>query len=308
MQQKNMVEVVVGVIRNLSEDIFISKRQKNQFMPGFWELPGGKVENNEDHSSALIREIFEETGIKVEKCSLIQTIQQQYPEKMVNLSVYLIDQYSGIPVGKEGQEFSWCSIEKFSEYKLLPTMLKIIKRISLPSSYWITPNNHDSSSILEQCSRHLSQGIKMIQLRSKVKLNKNYIEKFNRLCELNQAKLILNMPKMAFEEPCDGWHLNTKELMALSSRELPSEKLFGASTHNLEEVMQAEKNSLDYISLSPINETLSHPNTKALGWHKASEIINQCKIPIYLLGGMDQYSMNHALSIGAQGIAGIREI
>ena len=72
--------------------------------------------------------------------------------------------------------------------------------------------------------------------------------------------------------------------------------------------MQAEKNSLDYISLSPINETLSHPNTKALGWNKASEIINQCKIPIYLLGGMDQYSMNHALSIGAQGIAGIREI
>ena len=178
MQQKNMVEVVVGVIRNLSEDIFITKRQKNQFMPGFWELPGGKVENNEDHSSALIREIFEETGIKIEKCNLIQTIQQQYSEKMVNLSVYLIDQYSGIPVGKEGQEFSWCSIEKFSEYKLLPTMLKIIKRISLPSSYWITPNNHDSSSILEQCSRHLSQGIKMIQLRSKVKLNKNYIEKF----------------------------------------------------------------------------------------------------------------------------------
>ena len=87
MQQKNMVEVVVGVIRNLSEDIFITKRQKNQFMPGFWELPGGKVENNEDHSSALIREIFEETGIKIEKCSLIQTIQQQYPEKMVNLSV-----------------------------------------------------------------------------------------------------------------------------------------------------------------------------------------------------------------------------
>ena len=118
----------------------------------------------------------------------------------------------------------------------------------------------------------------MIQLRSQVKLNKNYIEKFNRLCELNQAKLILNMPKMTFKEACDGWHLNTKELMAFSSRELSNDKLFGASTHNLEEVMQAEKNSLDYISLSPINETLSHPNTKALGWNKASEIINQCKI------------------------------
>ena len=39
-----MVQVVVGIIRNDSKDVFIAKRKKNQFMPGFWELPGGKVE------------------------------------------------------------------------------------------------------------------------------------------------------------------------------------------------------------------------------------------------------------------------
>ncbi len=42
-----MVEVVVGIIRNNSQDVFIAKRKKNQFMPGFWELPGGKVEADE---------------------------------------------------------------------------------------------------------------------------------------------------------------------------------------------------------------------------------------------------------------------
>ena len=81
-----------------------------------------------------------------------------------------------------------------------------------------------------------------------------------------------------------------------------------ASTHNLKEVRHAEKMSMDYISLSPITKTLSHPNTEVLGWNKASEIINQSKMPIYLLGGMDKNSMNQALSIGAQGVAGIRRI
>ena len=91
-------------------------------------------------------------------------------------------------------------------------------------------------------------------------------------------------------------------------KELSEEKLIGASTHNLEEVKHAEKMFLDYISLSPINKTLSHPDTKTLGWTRASEIISQSRLPIYLLGGMNNDSLKQALSIGAKGIAGIRGV
>jgi 8-oxo-dGTP diphosphatase len=307
-QTNNIIEVVVGVIHNDSKEIFISRRKKNQFMSGYWELPGGKVENNEDLSSALKRELFEEIGIKIEKYNLIQTIQQEYPKRIINLSVYVIEKYSGTPVGKEGQDFSWSSIEKIEEYELLPTMLKIINRLSLPNSYWITPDNHNSNSVFEECNQRLSEGVKIIQLRSKSQLDKAYIDNFNKLCQLNQAKLVLNMPHIDFDEPCDGWHLTSIELMTTSTREFPDDKLFGASAHNLIEAKHAEKISVDYISLSPINETPSHPQTQILGWEKASEIIIQCKVPIYLLGGMDKDSMDKALSIGAQGIAGIRGV
>jgi len=307
-QTNNIIEVVVGVIHNDSKEIFISRRKKNQFMSGYWELPGGKVENNEDLSSALKRELFEEIGIKIEKYNLIQTIQQEYPKRIINLSVYVIEKYSGTPVGKEGQDFSWSSIEKIEEYELLPTMLKIINRLSLPNSYWITPDNHNSNSVFEECNQRLSEGVKIIQLRSKSQLDKAYIDNFNKLCQLNQAKLVLNMPHIDFDEPCDGWHLTSIELMTTSTREFPDDKLFGASAHSLIEAKHAEKISVDYISLSPINETPSHPQTQILGWEKASEIIIQCKVPIYLLGGMDKDSMDKALSIGAQGIAGIRGV
>lgn len=303
--RKNMIEVVVGIIRNNLREVFIAKRQKNQFMSDFWELPGGKVENGEDHGDALKRELFEETGIKVRGYSLTQIIQQQYPEKMINLSVFTINDYSGIPIGKEGQDYTWCDIENFANYKLLPTMWKIIKKVSLPNSYWITPDNHNSSETLALCKEHIANGTKIIQLRSKHQLEKSYIEKYNKLCQLNNVKLILNLPQMTFEEQCDGWHLTTKKLMNFSTKELAEKRLIGASTHNLLEVRHAEKMSMDYISLSPINTTPSHPNTKILGWSAASKIISKSSLPIYLLGGMDKNSMSQALDLGAQGIAGI---
>ncbi len=301
-----MIEVVVGVIRNNSKEIFITKRMKNQFMSGYWELPGGKVENGEKHSSAIERELYEEIGIKIEKYSLFQTIQQQYPGKTINLSVYVIEKYSGTPVGKEGQDYLWSSIDKLEKYKLLPTMWKIFKRLSLPTCYWITPDNHKSNSVLEQCNQRIVEGLKIIQLRSKSQLKEAYIEKFYKLCQLNQSKLILNMPHISFDEPCDGWHLTSNKLMSSSKKQFPDDKLIGASAHNMEEVMQAEKILADYVSLSPINKTLSHPETKPLGWERVSQIISQCQIPVYLLGGMEKDFMEKALIIGAQGIAGIR--
>ena len=302
------IEVVVGVIRNINQEIFITKRQKNQFMSGYWELPGGKVENDESHSSAINRELFEETGVNVENHHLIQTIHHQYPQKIIKLSVYSIEKYAGIPSGIEGQEFCWCSIEQLKDYKLLPTMWKIIHRISLPNSYWITPDEHESDLVINQCSQHLRDGFKIIQLRSKSYLENTYIEKIYQLCQLNQAKLILNTPNKTFNEPCDGWHLTSNEVMAIKERPFDENKLFGASVHCLNEAKHAEQISADYISLSPINETLSHPNTQSLGWNNASKIINQCKTPIFLLGGMNEDLMDRALSIGAQGVAGIRTI
>ena len=105
MDDKNKsIDAVVGVMRNKNQEIFITRRQKNQFMSGYWELPGGKVENDESFSNAINRELLEETGVNVESRHLIQTIEHRYPQKTINLSVFSIEKYMGTPEGKEGQE------------------------------------------------------------------------------------------------------------------------------------------------------------------------------------------------------------
>ncbi len=52
-----IIKAVVGVLRNESGQILIAKRQDHQFMAGFWELPGGKIEDNETTEQTIIREL-----------------------------------------------------------------------------------------------------------------------------------------------------------------------------------------------------------------------------------------------------------
>ena len=309
MQTKDkIIEVVVGIIRNENKEILIAKRQKNQVMLNYWELPGGKIEVGEDSFSALSRELHEEIGITVKDCSLIHKICHHYPDKTVNLSIYNIKDFLGMPLGKEGQEIAWSSIDQFNNYELLPTMWKIIHKISLPNSYWITPDKHQTESTIDECRKHLISGTKLIQLRSKTILDSTYIENIYKLCKEYKARLILNTPNKTYREICDGWHLTSSELLSLKERPCDDRKLLGASTHNKLETAHAEKISADYISLSPVQSTPSHPDAKTLGWDRSSNIIDQCNLPLFLLGGMNKELIGKALSIGAQGVAGIREI
>ena len=301
-------EVGGGILLNKNGQMLITKRRNNQFISGYWELPGGKIEVGENKQDSLKRELFEELGVTVKKSNLKHKMFHQYPDKVVKLWIYNVDKYSGEPLGQEGQDTSRCSLDQLNNYRLLPTMREIVHKISLPEHYWITPDDHHSESVIEKCHEHIIAGTMIIQLRSKESLDESYIDNIYRLCQDNQASLILNTPNKTYQELCDGWHLTSNELLSLKERPCDNNKLLGVSTHNAFEAEHAEKISADYISLSPINATPSHPHISPLGWQAASDIISKCHLPVYLLVGMRKEELDKALNIGAQGIAGISQI
>lgn len=59
-------QVVGGVITH-DGLILLLRRAPAEYMAGRWELPSGKVDPGEDLYTALRREVFEETGLTVEK-------------------------------------------------------------------------------------------------------------------------------------------------------------------------------------------------------------------------------------------------
>ncbi|MCS5591301.1 MAG: Nudix family hydrolase [Gammaproteobacteria bacterium] len=307
-QNSRIVKAVVGILRNADGEILIAERRPDQFMGGYWELPGGKIEDGESNEVSLARELKEELGINISAPSLMHTMCHHYEEKTVYLWIYTIDAFDGEAGGAEGQNITWCTTQKLNDFSLLPTMKAIIHKICLPDRYWITPKNEPEKALLEQLQAHISSGAKLVQLRAKTALNPQFIKHFYEVCRASNTKLILNTIDKTFKEECDGWHLTTKELLLLNERPCAEDKLLGASTHNENEGKRAESIEADYISIAPVEVTKSHPYRAPLGWAKAEELVDKSNLPVYLLGGMSRQTLKRSLSIRAQGVAGISQI
>jgi 8-oxo-dGTP diphosphatase len=301
------IKAVVGVLHNSKGQLLIAKRQDHQFMPGFWELPGGKIEQDESLEDAISRELNEELGVQVDKLSLHQTMSHQYHDRLVELSIYNINEYQGLAKGIEGQQIKWIMPNDLYNYELLPTMKAFIDSITLPNKYWITPSsNHQGDEWIRKFDEKMTQDISLIQLRSKTRLDVEFVEELHNKCKQNNVKLLLNTTDKSFDESyCDGWHLTTGEMLKLNNRPCADDKLLGASTHNLEEALTAQKLGADFVVISPVQATQTHPDTIPLGWDTAQEVVNKLNIPVYFLGGMTLNDLDKALKLGAQGIAGV---
>lgn len=58
-------QVVVGILINSKQQVFIAQRSANGTYPLKWEFPGGKVEEGETFEEALNREFQEELGHEI---------------------------------------------------------------------------------------------------------------------------------------------------------------------------------------------------------------------------------------------------
>lgn len=82
-----MIEVVAGIIYK-NDKFLIAQRNLNKAQGGLWEFPGGKVEKNESHENALIREIKEEFNGDIRVDKFIGENIHHYPEKDIKLNFY----------------------------------------------------------------------------------------------------------------------------------------------------------------------------------------------------------------------------
>lgn len=119
------IRVVAGVI--LKDSAFLlGLRTKGAHLEGFWEFPGGKVDEGETDEEALRRELSEELDIAVTVGPLINEVTHAYPEKTVHLLFYEITDYSGEPKALVHDELAWVTIEAVEAYALPPADAPLI--------------------------------------------------------------------------------------------------------------------------------------------------------------------------------------
>lgn len=126
----NIIPVVVGIIQH-GDRFLVAERPQDKPYSGYWEFPGGKVEEGEDGLTAIKRELHEELGIIVHAATLWRTHLHAYPDKTVNLSLWRITRYSGEPHSKENQTLQFATIAEMQALKLLEGNVSIMSELAL---------------------------------------------------------------------------------------------------------------------------------------------------------------------------------
>ncbi len=312
MTTEQALHVAVGVVRNNDGKILIAQRPQHVHQGGLWEFPGGKVENGEAIFVALQRELQEEMGIRVLAAQPLIKIPFQYPDKLVLLDVWQVDKFDGMAHGCEGQPYQWVEADNLHNYAFPAANHAIIMAVQLPQHYMITGLFHDMENLLRQCRTALQQGIRLVQFRApwlETALFFQYAQALYKLCQEYQARLLLNTSWQDYQtynaaEFSDGIHFSQRNLPAAPLTR-SFQRLLAVSVHNDNELQQAETMGADFVVLSPVKQTTSHPDAAPLGWQKFSDIVESSRVPVYALGGMCAIDLVAALQRGAQGIAAI---
>lgn len=321
-ERQRIIDVAVGVILRPDGMVLLGDRPADKPWPGWWEMPGGKIEPGESVLDALKRELLEELGIEVTASRPWVTYIHHYPATTVRLAFCQVTAWRGEPTGREGQHLSWADpVTAPESFKLLPATLPPLKWLQLPDLYLISSaaSPEKLPVFLDKLRQSLDKGVRLVQWRepdwpdgTDAPSLLTAMREALACCHAAGARMLINsVHPSSWWEQADGVHLSAAAARAcqqtgaapLATR---SGKLVGASAHHADELAMAHKIGADFAVLSPVLPTLSHPGEPGMGWEQFSVCLQDAGLPVYAMGGLGRSHLAQAQSLGAHGIAGIR--
>ena len=128
---KRIPVVAAVIIRNLPDgkrSVFATQRGYGDWR-GYWEFPGGKIEQGEIPESALRREICEELATQVDVGKHIGTIEYDYPSFHLSMQCFECKIASGKLELLEHENAAWLTRETLRSVKWLPADMLILDKV-----------------------------------------------------------------------------------------------------------------------------------------------------------------------------------
>ncbi len=156
-------------------------------------------------------------------------------------------------------------------------------------------------------------GAKVIQIREK-NWNKGEIHRLALRCRevANRFGVLIIIDDhvdVALTAGADGVHLGQEDLPIDEAKRIAPKLLLGSSTHNLEEILTAQRLGTGYLNIGPIFATQTKTvGIPPLGTELLKELIPHVTVPFSVMGGIKERHIPELSALGAARIAMVTEI
>ncbi len=109
-------------------EVVVTKYKKGNKKEGYYDIPGGKIEEGESPKQTAIREMKEETGIEIQNLKYKGIMIIEYPNRMFIFDTFISKEYEGEPQEFEENTSEWIDIDELlKKEKILSNIILLDK-------------------------------------------------------------------------------------------------------------------------------------------------------------------------------------
>jgi thiamine-phosphate pyrophosphorylase len=187
--------------------------------------------------------------------------------------------------------------------------------IQLPKLYAILDRScfADSGRLISCAQELVGAGATLLQYRNKTDNARVMLEDAQKLKRQLGPSVILVMNDRAdlcLAAEFDGLHVGQEDLSPAGARKVIGKDLWlGVSTHNPEQVAEADQTSSDYVAVGPVFATASKTNPDpVVGLEGVRRTRALTRKPLVAIGGITRANCRSVIDAGADSVAVISDL
>src|SRR5271165_7981 len=195
----------------------------------------------------------------------------------------------------------------------MPNQLRLPKLYAILDVACFAPPLRTTSAIIDYARDLAAGGVTLLQYRNKVGSTREM------LCHAREIRsalgdsvtLIMNdRADICLAADYDGVHVGQDDLSPQGARTLIGDDLvLGVSTHNLDELKEADAGPADYIAFGPVFATASKQNhDPVVGIEGVRAARAATRKPLVAIGGVTRYNVCSVIDAGADSVAVISDL
>ena len=171
----------------------------------------------------------------------------------------------------------------------------------------------NADSMFAAAEELVAAGVTLLQHRNKSGRARQMLEQAKELKRriADRAKLIMNdRADLCLAAEFDGLHVGQNDLSPEAARGIiGKERWLGISTHNPEQIAEADKTTADYVAIGPVFSTTSKSNPDPVvgleGVRRARKLTRK---PLVAIGGITRANARSVIDAGADSVAVISDL